>query len=266
MSRSLHIDVCPAWFAWAIDNPVRRWLHKPEEILGQLIVPGFTVVDLGCGSGPFTIALAQMVGSSGRVIAADVQPAMLTQVQRRVAQAGVQDRVELHLCGREHIGLLARVDFVLAFWMVHEVPNPLALFAEIHEALNPNGKLLLVEPKLHVGRGDFEKEVGAALEANFELVSRPSVRLSLPQFSRSDRQCHSTSRATLTRTLQQIRHSTFAFELVFESLGMVEALRFGRRNVSSAGFPNPHLLGVRCPDLFLITRGADRDGVAVKTE
>ena len=178
MSQSFRIDVCPAWFAWAINNPLRRWLHKPEEILGRLIAPGFTVVELGCGSGPFTIALAQMVGSSGRVIAADVQPAMLAKVQRRVVQAGVQDRIELHVCGREHIGLSAHVDFVLAFWMVHEVPNAMALFAEMHEALNPNGKLLLAEPKLHVGRRDFEKEVDAALEAKLKLLARPSVRLS----------------------------------------------------------------------------------------
>ena len=143
-----------------------------------MIAPGFTVVELGCGSGPFTIALAQMVGSSGRVIAADVQPAMLAKVQRRVVQAGVQDRVEPHVCGREHIGLSAHVDFVLAFWMVHEVPSVVALFAEMHEALNPNGKLLLAEPKLHVGRRDFEKEVDAALEAKLKLLARPSVRLS----------------------------------------------------------------------------------------
>ena len=178
MSRASDIDVCPAWFAWAINNPLRRWLHKPEEILARLIAPGFTVVELGCGSGPFTIALAQMVGSSGRVIAADVQPAMLAKVQRRVVQSGVQDRVELHHCGREQIGLAAHVDFVLAFWMVHEVPNAMALFAEMHEALNANGRLLLVEPKLHVGRRNFEKEVGAALEAKFKLVARPPVRLS----------------------------------------------------------------------------------------
>ena len=119
-----------------------------------------------------------MVGSSGRVIAADIQPAMLAKVQRWVAQSGVQDRVELHLCGPEHVGLSAHVDFVLAFWMVHEVPNAAALFAEMHEALNPDGKLLLVEPKFHVGRRDFEKEVVAALEAKFTLLTRPSVRLS----------------------------------------------------------------------------------------
>jgi hypothetical protein len=47
--------------------------------------------------------------------------------------------------------------------MVHEVPNAAALFAGMHEAVNPNGKLLLVEPKLHVGRRDFEKEMAAAL-------------------------------------------------------------------------------------------------------
>jgi ubiquinone/menaquinone biosynthesis C-methylase UbiE len=178
MSRSLGIDVCPAWFAWVINNPLRRWLHKSEEILGRLIAPGFTVVELGCGSGPFTVALAQLVGSSGHVIAADIQPAMLAKVQKRVARAGLQDRVELHVCGREHIALSGRVDFVLAFWMVHEVPSAAALFAEMHEALNPKGKLLLVEPKLHVGRRDFEEEVDAALGVGFKLLARPSVRLS----------------------------------------------------------------------------------------
>jgi ubiquinone/menaquinone biosynthesis C-methylase UbiE len=172
------MDVCPAWFAGIINNPLRRWLHDPEAILGRLIAPGSVVVELGCGSGPFTIALAKMVGSSGRVIAADVQPGMLAKVQRRVERVGVQDRVKLHLCKREHIGLSDVVDFVLAFWMVHEAPNPAALFAEVQEALNPDGRLLLVEPKLHVRRRDFEKEVGAALEANLTLLARPSVRLS----------------------------------------------------------------------------------------
>ena len=65
--NSRGIDACPPWFAPVIDNPLRRWLHKPEEILGRLIAPGFTVVELGCGSDPFTIALARMVGVTGRV-------------------------------------------------------------------------------------------------------------------------------------------------------------------------------------------------------
>jgi len=170
--------VCSARFAWVIDNPLRRWLHKPEAILGGLVAPGSTVLDLGCGSGPFTVALARRVGPSGRVIAADLQPAMLAKVQQRVVRAELQDRVTLHVCAPDHVGLSARVDFVLAFWMVHEVPSAADLFAEMHEALNPEGKLLLVEPRLHVTRRNFQAEVDAALRANLKLLARPSVRLS----------------------------------------------------------------------------------------
>jgi ubiquinone/menaquinone biosynthesis C-methylase UbiE len=178
MSRSLGTGVCPAWLAWVLNNPLRRRLHQPEAIIGGLVVPGLTVVDLGCGSGPFTVALAQMVGPSGRVIAADLQPAMLAKVQKRVARAGLQDRVQLHPCAPDRVGLSARADFVLAFWMVHEVPSAAALFEEMHEALNPGGKLLLVEPRLHVARRVFEDEVDAAQRAKFMLLARPEIRLS----------------------------------------------------------------------------------------
>lgn len=170
--------VCPARFAWFLDNPLRRWLHKSEAILGGLVTAGSTVLDLGCGSGTFTLELARRVGPSGRVIAADLQPAMLAKVQQRIAREELQDSVTLHVCAPDRVGLSARVDFVLAFWMVHEVPSAATLFAEMHEVLNSEGKLLLVEPKLHVTRSEFQAEVDAALRANFKLLAQPSIRLS----------------------------------------------------------------------------------------
>ena len=170
--------ICPPWFAPVLNNPLRRWLHNADELFGALVAPGFTVVELGCGSGPFTVKLARMVGPLGRVIAADVQPAMLAQVRKRAARAGVEDRVELHLCGLANIGLSVRVDFALAFWMVHEVPDPASFFGEVYNALNAGGRLLVVEPRIHVGGKMFEREVEAAQDARFVLLTRPVVRLS----------------------------------------------------------------------------------------
>jgi len=178
LNRSPGLNVCPAWFAWVINNPLRRWLHDPAEVLHGLVSPGSVVLEIGCGSGPFTIALAELVGPSGRVIAADLQPAMLAKVRKRVERAGLEDRVELHVCERDRIGLSTPVDFALAFWMLHEVPNALTFLKEIHGLLNDDGKLLLVEPKLHVGSSEFRVEMEAGWKAEFTLLAQPSIRLS----------------------------------------------------------------------------------------
>jgi 2-polyprenyl-3-methyl-5-hydroxy-6-metoxy-1,4-benzoquinol methylase len=57
--------ICPWWLASALDNPIRRLIHNPEEILGGYIESGQEVLDLGCGSGTFTIFMARMVGRNG---------------------------------------------------------------------------------------------------------------------------------------------------------------------------------------------------------
>ena len=54
--------VCPWWFAYTFDNPLRRLLHNPRKILGPYVKEGDTAVDIGCGMGPFTVELARLVG------------------------------------------------------------------------------------------------------------------------------------------------------------------------------------------------------------
>ena len=66
-----------------MDNPIRRIIHSPDKILGGYIEPGQTVLDLGCGSGTFTIAMARMVGEAGRVIAVDLQDESSRWLKRR---------------------------------------------------------------------------------------------------------------------------------------------------------------------------------------
>jgi ubiquinone/menaquinone biosynthesis C-methylase UbiE len=171
-------EVCPWWFCWAFDNPLRRLVHNPERILAGLVQPGQTALDLGCGMGYFSIPLARLVGPEGRVICVDLQEPMLSAVRRRAERAGVADRIRLHRAGPDGIGLGDTADFALAFWMLHEVPDQAALLAEVGACLAPGGRLLIVEPRIHVGGAAFERSVEVAVGAGFVQVARPDVALS----------------------------------------------------------------------------------------
>ena len=170
--------VCPWWLAFTFDNVLRRVFHKPEVILGDLVREGQTVLDLGCGMGYFSIGMARLVGETGTVISADLQPQMLAQVRSRSAKAGLAGRVTTHLCERDRIGLECPVDFALAFWMVHEVPDHASLFRELHSLLKPSASLFIVEPRLHVRAEAMAQTERAAESAGFRLAAQPKVSLS----------------------------------------------------------------------------------------
>lgn len=170
--------VCPWWLAYTFDNPVRRMIHNPEKILGEFIGTGQTVIDFGCGMGYFSIAMARLVGEGGRVISVDIQEKMLETVRRRAERQHLQSRIQLHQSEPDKIGVNEQVDFALAFWMVHEVPNIEAFFKEILTILKPEARFLLVEPKIHVTAPDFWKTVELACAAGLKPRSEPHIRLS----------------------------------------------------------------------------------------
>ncbi len=175
---SLSIHVCPWWLAQALDNPIRRLIHSPDKILGEFIGPGQTVLDLGCGSGTFTIAMARMVGEAGRVIAVDVQEEMLQVVRQKAVKEGLASRIITHKSELDRIGISDKVDFALAFYMIHEVPDVDAFLMEVASLLKPSGRLLIAEPLIHVSESSFKKTVDAARLAGLRPVSEPKIRFS----------------------------------------------------------------------------------------
>lgn len=172
--------VCPWWFAYTFDNPLRRLFQRPEAILAPHVTTGMTVMDVGCGMGFFSIAMARLVGDEGCVISVDLQPQMLAAVKRRAAKAGLVHRIRMHQCAPDVIGVEVEggVDFALGFWMAHEVPSLGAFLSQIRSCLAPSGRLLIAEPRMHVSREDFRRTTDQALEAGFVLVEEPRIRLS----------------------------------------------------------------------------------------
>jgi ubiquinone/menaquinone biosynthesis C-methylase UbiE len=173
-----HEHVCPWWFCFTFDNFLRKLIHNSKEILRPYVVEGNAVLDIGPGMGYFSIPLASIVGETGKVIVADIQPEMLKALQKRAKKAGVEKRITTHLCKVDSLGLDRQFDFVLAFWMVHEVPNQLVFFKEIRSLLKPSGKFLLSEPILHVNQAMFEKTIKTAESVGLVLKEKPKISLS----------------------------------------------------------------------------------------
>ena len=174
----MNTHVCPASHAGFLSTSLRRLIQKPEKILDGLVVPGQTAADIGCGPGFFTLPLAKMVGETGTVIAADLQAEMLDRLRARAARLKISNTIKYHLCEPERIGITEKLDFILAFYMVHEVPSPDAFFQEIRAMVNPCGRLLYVEPKFHVSRGEFQAMVELAGTAGWSPERYPKIFLS----------------------------------------------------------------------------------------
>jgi len=170
--------VCPVERAGRLDNIFRRWLQNPWKILSPYIKEGMTVLDFGCGPGYFTVDMAQMVGKSGRVIACDLQEEMLQKVRHKVHETELEERVTLYRCKENKIGISETVDFALAFYVLHEIPNQGAFFEELESISQPNGQVLVVEPPFHVSKSAFLKTIKAAQNAGFKPDEGPSVILS----------------------------------------------------------------------------------------
>lgn len=170
--------VCPWWLAYTFDNPLRRCFHDPRKILFPYLGKGMTAVDIGCGMGYFSRGMAKIVGDAGKVIAVDVQKEMLDITQKRAEKDGVAQRIRLIRVEQGDIGVTDQVDFALAFWMVHEVDDTLALLRQIFLILKQTGTFLIAEPKMHVTRSRFDEILSFAKEAGFKISDSPRIRFS----------------------------------------------------------------------------------------
>ena len=168
-------SVCSHNHSFFLDNFVRRYFQNPKKIVGEYVKEGDLALDIGCGPGFFTIEMAKMVGEEGSVIAIDLQPEMLAKVGRKAEQQNLSKRIALHKCPQDKIGLPKdiRADFVLAYYMVHETPDPNIFLSEIKSLLDDKGKVLIVEPKFHVSKKSFIQTEIDAWKAGLKVIDRP---------------------------------------------------------------------------------------------
>lgn len=169
-------NVCPVSHAWGLDNLFRRLIQDPVKILAPYVREGMTALDIGCGPGFFTVAMAELSGGSGRVIAADLQEGMLKRLGNKIKGTHLEKRIMLHRCEKNRLNITEHADFALAFYMVHEVPDQTAFFRELFSVIKPSGKILIVEPKVfHVTKKEFERTIDTGVRAGFKVLTGPRM-------------------------------------------------------------------------------------------
>lgn len=141
----------PHQLAPALDHPLRQRYREPLATLAPFgIAPGSTVLDLGCGSGVFTVEMARQVGAQGTVHAIDLQEEMLDLARKRVRAAGLENRVRFHHAGAYRLPLeIHSVDIAILISTLPEIPNRLLALEELRRVVRPGGRIAVSEEMPH---------------------------------------------------------------------------------------------------------------------
>jgi ubiquinone/menaquinone biosynthesis C-methylase UbiE len=162
-----------------LESKLRKKIQNPKKFLEKYIKKDMKILDFGCGPGIFSIELAKIIGPKGKVIAADLQEEMLNQLRIKLENNPLKKKIRLHKCEKDKINLKEKIDFVFAFYVIHELSNKKSFFDEISKITKKNSKLFIVEPRFHVSKENFEKTIKMAEKAGFKIIEKPKIFLSI---------------------------------------------------------------------------------------
>jgi ubiquinone/menaquinone biosynthesis C-methylase UbiE len=166
-------EPCPVQHSNILTSFIRPIFQNPRRVLKAFVKPGMIVLDYGCGPGFFTIPLADMVGPEGKVIASDIQRGMLDRLRERIP-----GRLLSRIIFNTEADIRQKVDFILAFYVMHEVDDPNKTLRMFGDIMKRSSVLYISEPKLHVSREEFEGTLKKATACGFRTLSRSDTLLS----------------------------------------------------------------------------------------
>jgi ubiquinone/menaquinone biosynthesis C-methylase UbiE len=128
------------------DDPSRDAWQKPAKVVKHLgLKTGATVVDLGAGTGYFTMHLARAVGARGTVLAVDIEPGLVDHIRERAAAAKL-GQVEARLAAPDDPGLPdGAVDLVFVCDTWHHIDGRGRYLERLARALEPGGRIAIVD-------------------------------------------------------------------------------------------------------------------------
>ena len=106
----------PPWnISLSILGPFRKLFEPPQRLIEPYVKKGQVVADLGCGSGYYTLPLAECVGPEGKVYAVDLDKKCIRALEKKAAKSGYSN-IEAHTSSASDLSFIkdSSVDFILA--------------------------------------------------------------------------------------------------------------------------------------------------------
>lgn len=127
-----------------LDSKQRVKLIPPEVLISQMpIEKNHTLLDIGAGSGFFTIPMAE--STTNKVYAMDPDFRMLKVIEEKAKEKGITN-IELIQDYLENLTIENEsIDFAMASLILHEVSSLSNALSKIYEVLKPGGHLLCLE-------------------------------------------------------------------------------------------------------------------------
>lgn len=140
--------VAPEYDQHIFGNPINTWLrNRSVSLMTKLFRPGQTLVEVGCGTGTETLALARR---GIRVLASDLSSKMLQVLKKKAAKQGLEEYVVPIHCRpymlKEEVRKLGyeKVDGAYStYGAINTDPRLESLFANLHDIVKQDGKLVL---------------------------------------------------------------------------------------------------------------------------
>jgi predicted methyltransferase len=135
-----------AKYVKAFESPERHAWQKPGEVVSLLqLWPGNVVADIGAGTGHFEPYLAKAVGATGRVLALDVEPHMVTYLKRRMRKERLGNVAVENVAANDPGLADGSVDRVLVVDSWHRLRQRAQYAAAMNRALRPGGFVVVVD-------------------------------------------------------------------------------------------------------------------------